>query len=97
MPEKLEVYWTERSVRNAQQILDYLQSRFTHKEEKEFESSLKNFEKNVAIFPFLYPHSAKYPDLRKAVVHKFTSIFYKVTSDKIIVVAMQDNRQEKPS
>ena len=57
---------------------------------------LKHFKKTVSIFPKIYPASTKYPSLRRAVLHKLTSVYYTIANDKIIVIAIQDNRQDTP-
>uniref|UniRef100_UPI00404B9E05 type II toxin-antitoxin system RelE/ParE family toxin n=1 Tax=Fulvivirga sp. TaxID=1931237 RepID=UPI00404B9E05 len=96
MNKPLEVRWTARSFRNAQDIRDYLTRRFTLKEAEDFLKLLSQFEQTVSLFPELYPATNAYPNLRKAVLHKNTSVYYSVDKDSIVVVAMQDNRQLKP-
>ncbi|MEQ8575976.1 MAG: type II toxin-antitoxin system RelE/ParE family toxin, partial [Fulvivirga sp.] len=88
--------WTARSLINAQDIRDYLIRKFTIKEAEDFLKLLSQFEQAISLFPELYPATNSYPNLRKAVLHKNTSVYYSVEKDSIIVVAMQDNRQLKP-
>ncbi|MEQ8478844.1 type II toxin-antitoxin system RelE/ParE family toxin [Fulvivirga sp.] len=83
-------------MRNAQDIRDYLIRKFTIKEAEDFLKLLSQFEQVISLFPELYPATNSYPNLRKAVLHKNTSVYYSVEKDSIIVVAMQDNRQLKP-
>jgi plasmid stabilization system protein ParE len=96
MIKRIEVKWTKRSLNNAKKIRRYLKKRLTENEVKEFENLLDEFQKNISIFPKLYPKSNKYTNLRRAVLHKNTSVFYSCTMDKIIIVVVQDNRQERP-
>ena len=96
MTEPFEVEWTKRSLRNAKSIREYLHNEFSEKETQNFENLLEDFMKTVSIFPHIFPQSRKYPELRKAVLHKLTSVFYTIKTKKIIVIAMQDNRQDKP-
>lgn len=96
MTKSLEVKWTARSLSNAQSIRNYLTRKFTKREEKNFLKLISQFEQAISLFPELYPASHKYPELRKAVLHKHTSVYYYVRGSEIIVVAMQDNRQLKP-
>ena len=96
MSEPLPVRWTTRSLRNAQNIRSYLITRFSEKEALNFEKLLEGFEQTVSWFPELYPASRKHPDLRKAVLHRYTSLFYSFRNNEIVVVAIQDNRQQKP-
>lgn len=96
MGKPLNVKWTSRSLKNAQSIREYLKRRFTDQEVERFLKLLSQFEHTVSLFPQLYPASTVHPNLRKAVLHKNTSVFYYLDQDDIIVVAMQDNRQLKP-
>ncbi len=96
MADSGDVQWTTRSLRNAQKIRKYLSTHFSEKEVNRFDELLRSFEKNVSNFPHLYPKSQKFPQLRRAVLHKFTSVFYTVRGTKIVVIAMQDNREKGP-
>lgn len=96
MNKPLEVRWTACSLRNAQDIRDYLTRKFTIKEAGDFLRLLSQFEQTVSLFPELYPATNAYSNLRKAVLHKNTSVYYSVEKGSIIVVAMQDNRQLRP-
>lgn len=97
MDDSYEVKWTERSLSNALEIKAYLERRFSKKEIVRFEELLKQFENTVSNFPTLYPESHKQKSLRRAVVHKNTTIYYIFKEDKVTVIAMKDNRQLKPS
>ena len=68
MNSPLDVEWTNRSLRNAQNIREYLASEFTNKEIHDFEDLLRHLEDTVSIFPKIYPASTKYPSLRRAVL-----------------------------
>ena len=97
MDKSYEVQWTDRSLRNAIQIKKYLIRKFGQLEVKKFEGLLREFELTVSNFPTLYPESIIQKRLRRAVIHKNTTIYYLFTLDKVVVVAMKDNRQAKAS
>ena len=96
MGKPYSVIWSERSLRNALAIKQYLSENFSDTEIRQFEKLLENFETVVAHFPDLYPQSQKQAQLRRAVLNKNLSVFYTVGQESVIVVAMQDNRQENP-
>ena len=97
MVKQYEVKWTERSLSNALEIKAYLKKRFSGKEIVRFEELLRQFENTVSNFPTLYPESQKQKSLRRAVVHKNTTVYYIFKEDKVTMIAMKDNRQLKPS
>lgn len=43
--------------------------------------------------PLSFPESERYTGLRRCVVHKFTSIYYRVKDDEVEILAVVDNRQ----
>ncbi|PSR05563.1 MAG: hypothetical protein BRD50_00515 [Bacteroidetes bacterium SW_11_45_7] len=93
MDNPYNVNWSERSLRNALTIKRYLDDNFSYQEVRQFLQLLEDFETTVAHFPGLYPQSHNKPHLKMAVLNKNLSLFYTVRKDKIVVVAMQDNRQ----
>lgn len=97
MDKTYEVKWTKRSLLNAISIKNYLITKFTQKEVAKFESLLRQFESTVSNFPSLYPESESQKLLRRAVIHKNTTVYYIFNNDKVAIIAIKDNRQSKPS
>lgn len=97
MDNSYEVDWTKRSLVNAIDIKKYLIRKFSQKEVRKFERLLQQFELTVSNFPTLYPESKSQKHLRRAVIHKNTTVYYIFNKNKVTVVAMKDNRQEKAS
>jgi plasmid stabilization system protein ParE len=95
MSEILNVIWTRRALKNALAIKVYLELNFTKKEVTKFERLLRQFERTVSYFPTLYPESATQNLLRRAVIHKNTTVFYIYDQKRVIVIAMKDNRQNE--
>ena len=95
MDRPYSVEWTKRSLINAIAIKNYLIQKFTVKEVVKFERLLRQFELTVSNFPTLYPESKSQKHLRRAVIHKNTTVYYIFNKDKVTVVAMKDNRKEK--
>jgi plasmid stabilization system protein ParE len=95
MDKPYEVEWTKRSLLNAIAIKKYLTLKFTSKEVLKFESLLRQFELTVSNFPTLYAESNSQKNLRLAVIHKNTTVYYIFNEDKVTVIAMKDNRQQK--
>ena len=86
------IVWTERSLQNAISIKEYLVSEFSAKEIDGFYSLLESFEIAVCAFPELYPESEVKKRVRRAVLSKVLSVFYRVKKNKIEVLAILDNR-----
>ncbi len=97
MDNPCAVEWTKRSLLNALSIKKYLIKKFSSKEVSKFESLLKQFELTISNFPTLYPESKSQKLLRRAVIHKNTTVYYIFDKNKVTVIAMKDNRQDKAS
>lgn len=97
MDRPYEVEWTKRSLSNAIAIKNYLARKFNGREVSRFERLLKQFELTVSNFPTLYPESKSQKLLRRAVIHKNTTVYYIFNKNKVTIIAMKDNRQEKAS
>ena len=94
MPEQkvLPVLWTDRSVQNTLSIKKYIAHKFSQKEVDNFYALLFAFEKAVSIFPKLYPLSNRQREVRRAVLSKKLSTFYRIGDRQIEVLAVLDNR-----
>ncbi len=94
MPEavKLKIRWTSKSFFNASLIKQYLLRKFTQKEVDNFYILLSSFEKAVVLFPKLYPETKMKFKIRRAVLSKELSVFYRVSKGQIDVLAVLDNR-----
>lgn len=83
MDKPLEVAWTKRSLVNAIAIKKYLSKKFGDKAVSKFESLLKQFELSVSNFPNIYPASKSQKLLRRAVIHKNTTVYYIFDQSKV--------------
>jgi len=94
MPEKkwLTVLWTNKAFNNASSIKSYLEEKFSGKEVQKFYSLLSAFENAVKIFPKLYPQTNKKAKIRRAVLSREVSVFYRIIAESIEVLAILDNR-----
>jgi len=94
MPEKkkLTVLWTDQALKNASSIKVYLEENFSGKEIEKFYSLLSAFESAVTTFPKLYPRTNRKAKIRRAVLSREVSAFYRIIAERIEVLAILDNR-----
>ena len=95
MPKKISVEWTENSLKNSQEIANWILNKFSKKEVLKFRKLLQDFEKIISQFPDMFPSSQIKSEISQAVVHKNLSIYYSRTGNRIVAVALRDNRQKK--
>ena len=78
-----KIFWTEEAIRNLEEIVNYLLSRWTQKEVNNFKLKLSRQIDLIGNNPKLFPISTFQPRLRKAVLSKQTSIFYEIKDNEI--------------
>ena len=86
--------WSDESVRNLEDILDYLKNKWTEKEIKKIKEKL-NRQLNITIQnPYIFPVSNYNPRLRKAVLSKQTTIFYELRDEIIYLAYIHANKRD---
>ena len=93
-PKVASIVWTDRSLENAISIKEYLTHHFSKKEKDNFFALLQAFEIAVCAFPELYPQSGIKRNIRRAVLSKVLSAYYRINKRRVEALALLDNRCE---
>ena len=88
-----KLHWSDESLKNLEEILDYLSSRWTQKEIDRFKHKLSRQLGLIIQNPYMFPVSTYNPYLRKAVLSKQTTIFYKIEDFKVSIAYLHINRK----
>jgi len=86
-----KILWTDEAINNLEDILDYLNTRWTHHEVIAFKKSLSKQISLIEQNPKLFPISQYNPRLRKSVLSKQTTIFYELNGQLIYFVYLFSN------
>lgn len=89
-----EIRWSEEAVNNLAEILDYLEHKWTEKEVQKFKSKLNHQLDLISQSPFIFPSANFNPEMRKAVLSKQTTIFYKVIDATIFLAYIHVNMKD---
>ena len=94
-----KITWSDHSLEDLSDILEYLSRRWSTNEALQFQKKLFKRIEIIGKYPKLFRASNINPELRRSVLTKQTSIFYHVNSDKQIVsiVRLFDNRMDPES
>jgi len=92
--KSVTVHYTKRANADALTIKNYLLYKFTPREVDHFYHLLETFERAVKPFPELYPIANNGKKIRRAVLSKQLSVFYRVRHNRISVNAILDNRMD---
>jgi plasmid stabilization system protein ParE len=93
MKSTFKIIWTSRALSDLKNILTYLEENWTVKEIQKFARLLDLQLNRLTIHPFLFPNSNKYKKIRKSVLTRQISIYYRVTNHDVQIITLFDNRQ----
>ena len=89
-----KIRWSDQSIKNLEEILDDIKSKWTEKEVNNFKSKLSHQLDLIVQNPFMFPDSKIKPGLRKAVLSKQTTIFYQIINKVIYLTYIHINLKD---
>ncbi len=93
MRNTYKLIWSEEAMKNLEAIIEYLENKWTKKEIKKFTKLLDKQLNVILNNPHLFAKSDNSKALRKSVLSKQTTIYYRITEDEIRIITLFDNRQ----
>lgn len=92
----MEVIWSAKAKTTFYLVLDYLDKNWSGKEVESFYNRTQIVLKSVSNYPELFPASTKNKKIRKAIVDKNNTFYYKIDTyhRKIHVLTFYDSRQD---
>ena len=97
MSAGLIIEWTAEAQNRLNAVFDYLENYWTPREVKKFAIRLEEALSLIIKFPFIYLASTKNNMVRRCVLTKQTSLYYKVTATKILIITLFNNQQNPTS
>ena len=96
MKSGFSIRWTDHALSERNKTFEYLEENFTQRELRSLSVEIEKVVKLIAQNPYLFPVS-DINDVRKAVVLRFNSLYYRVQNDSIEVLSFFSNRQNPKS
>ncbi|SNS04042.1 Plasmid stabilization system protein ParE [Belliella buryatensis] len=87
-----KVVWTEEAEISLSEVIDYLDKKWYQKQVLRF---LEKLDKTISIVretPLIYPEFGPLK-VRRALINKQTSLFFKIEKDDIIILSVRDNKR----
>lgn len=94
---KREVRLSKQAMKRLDKLLVFLEEEWSIKVKNNFIKKLDRSLKQLQEHPSSFPESEKIAGLRKCVVTKQTTIFYKYSTSTVYIVSVFDNRQDPKS
>ena len=87
------IIWSPRSRRDYIKLLDYLLEEWGHGSVKKFNALLVKSLDHISENPELYQAANKRSKIRRCVISKQTSLYYRVKKQEIELITLFDTRQ----
>ena len=93
----LKIIWSPASLEEYAEILGFVEDNFG------IDAALKFLDKtdavidSIAIFPTMFPASKLRKDVRKAIITKHNSVYYRFNKEEVQLLHFWDNRQNPKS
>ena len=93
MKSTYKIIWTDEAFKNLENIIAYLEKFWTEKEIRKFARLLDKQLLLIRKNPALYPISKKSNEIRKSVLTKQITLYYRIIETQIYLIALFDSRQ----
>jgi plasmid stabilization system protein ParE len=94
---KRQIRLSVRASQKLEKLLSFLETEWSVKVKKDFIIKLDDTLEQIQKLPESFPESEKVKGLRKCVVTKQTTLFYKYSDSTIDIITFFDNRQNPQS
>ena len=91
---KKTIYFSKRAKIKLRNLLEYLESKWSVRIREKFISKLDGSIEQICMFPESCLESENFPGIRKCVVTRQTSLYYRINEGVIEVITLIDNRQD---
>ena len=94
MKSGYKLFWTELADKELEEAIIYLEENWTEREIKNLFIKLDTTLKILTSNPFIFQVSDIEEDIRRAVVAKYNSLYYRINSDTIEIISFYNNRKD---
>ena len=93
MESGYDIVWTDLALEELESTVKYLKEKFSEKEVERLADEIERMLLIISQNPAIFSVSEKI-NVRKAVILKFNSMFYRVTKNEIQILSFFSNRQD---
>lgn len=94
MKSGYKIVWTSIAEADLENVINYLEDNWTHRELNKFSKKLDKIITLVKNNPKTFPKSNFKIDIRRAVVNKQNSLYYRKKENTVEILRLFDNRKD---
>lgn len=91
MKNGYKLFWTPRADRELDEAISYLEENWTDKEIQNLALKLDDVLQIITNNPYVFQVSDLRHDVRRAVVAKYNSLYYRINNDSIEILSFYNN------
>ncbi|NDV16757.1 type II toxin-antitoxin system RelE/ParE family toxin [Muricauda sp. TY007] len=93
MTSGYKILWTHNAISELKGIVEYLQENWTERELTNYSQELDHIIELISKNPELFQISKKKKNIRRAVIAKYTNLYYRINGNSIEILSLFSNRQ----
>ncbi len=99
MKSGYRVLWTDHALEELEKAVEYLQLNFSDAEIARLARAIESTLSHITRNPSMYPESATANGIRRAVILRFNTLYYRVNRDEkqVEILSFFSNRQDPDS
>lgn len=94
MKSGYKILWTDHALSELENTVIYLEENWTERELKNFSRELDNTIELISKNPELFQVSGKRKNVRRVVVARFNTLYYRINTDSVEILSFFSNRQD---
>ena len=93
MKSGCKILWTDHATSELKETVEYLENKWTERELRKFSVKLEHTLELISKSPEIFQSSVEKKNIRKAVVDKNNSLYYRFNNNSIEVVSLFSNKK----
>ena len=93
MKNGYKILWTDNALKELQKTVEYLEEHWTEKELRNLAANLEKTLNLISNNPYLFQASEIKKDVRRAVILKLNTLYYRINENNVEILSFFSNRQ----
>ncbi|MCU4176927.1 type II toxin-antitoxin system RelE/ParE family toxin [Carboxylicivirga sp. N1Y90] len=93
MKDIYKLIWTDEALNGLKEIFNYFERRFAKKDTQEFARKLDERLELLKTSPKTFAFTNKSKNIRRTVIARLTSVYYRIEGNEVQIISVFDNRQ----
>lgn len=94
MKSRYKVVWTDHALDELRQTVSYIEENFSELEIRQLANKIETTLALIATQPAMFPESSSRKGVRRAIILRFNSLYYRVKHRQIEILSFFSNRQD---